>query len=913
MEEIVGRDDELEAIERWLGGPQPAALLIEGDAGIGKTTLWRWGVERAADSERHVLTAGPVASEARLAFAAIGDLLGDVVEAVAPRLPAPQRRALEVALLLEDAGGHPPERRTVGVAVLGVLRALASDRPVIVAVDDVQWLDGPSAGVLSFAARRLGEDPIALFLAQRTDDVSGVPLGLDRAFGERLQRVRPGPLSQGATHRLLRSHLGLTLPRPVIHRVHTACRGNPFFALEIGRVLTERPDALPTDEALPVPQDVEELVGRRIQRLSSPGREAVLAAALHGEPSAAVVGQAADRAGLEEATAAGVLVADSGGLRFAHPLFSEAAISLAPDGLRREVHLRLAELLGDPEERAQHLALGTEKPAADVAAAIERGAAVARARGAIASAASLAERAARLTPADDADAAARRTITAANWWVDAGDMRRSRALVEPLLVTLPAGALRAEGLSAKARAVADLDAYRALVEEALAEVAGSPSDQVQLLFQLCHALIHARGFEAARERAQETVDLAERTGDVDLIVFARSLAGRLQAGTAGFDMLTRARELERDTVGFDPYESPSTWLGWWLLANDELDNARRLLVDQHDRAVDDGDEWSRTWLHWPLTELECRAGNYDAARAYAEEGGELAEQSDNLYAMWLSPYCRALVAAHVGDAAAAHAYAGESLKMTSAIHSELFSVRPRVALAFLAVSEKRYEDALQLLEGLFELALSGPYWATYPFWGDLFEALVALGQLERAQSLFVDLHEHGLTLERPGTAPVLARCRGLVLAASGSLDEGIDTVEEALRLQQAHPVSLECARTLLALGELQRRAKQRRVARDTLQQALTIFEELGAALWVERARNEIARVGGRTPAGDGLTPSEQRIAELVAEGKTNKEVAAILVLAERTVESALTQIYRKLDIRSRTELARKLTSAIDSA
>ena len=248
------------------------------------------------------------------------------------------------------------------------------------AVDDVQWLDRSSADVLSFVARRLGDDPVALLLAQRTDEASGVPLELDRAFGERLWRVRPRPLSLGATHRLLRSHLGLTLPRPAARRVHAACGGNPFFALEIGRMLTERPEVPPTNEPLPVPRDVQQLVGRRIKRLSRPGREAVLAAALLREPTAAVVEQAAEKAGLEEAQGAGILVADGEALRFAHPLLAEAATSLTPGSRRREMHLRLAELLADPEvhaqhlaleERARHLALAAGGPDPDVASALD--------------------------------------------------------------------------------------------------------------------------------------------------------------------------------------------------------------------------------------------------------------------------------------------------------------------------------------------------------------------------------------------------------------------------------------------------------------------------------------------------------------------------------------------------------------
>ena len=246
---IIGREAELQAISAFLDpSAEAGALLIEGGAGIGKTTLWRCGVERAAERGWRVLTAAPAASEARLAFAAIGDLLGDDVDAVASELPEPQKHALDVALLLDEPHGAAPNERAVAVAALGALRVLARDRSVLIAVDDVQWLDRASAEVLSFVARRLGDSPLALFLAQRTDEASGVPLGLERAFGSGLRRVEVPPLTLGATHRLLHSHLDLTLPRPALRRVHVACGGNPFFALEIGRVLKERPTA--ADEPL---------------------------------------------------------------------------------------------------------------------------------------------------------------------------------------------------------------------------------------------------------------------------------------------------------------------------------------------------------------------------------------------------------------------------------------------------------------------------------------------------------------------------------------------------------------------------------------------------------------------------------------------------------------------------------------
>jgi DNA-binding CsgD family transcriptional regulator len=192
---------------------------------------------------------------------------------------------------------------------------------------------------------------------------------------------------------------------------------------------------------------------------------------------------------------------------------------------------------------------------------------------------------------------------------------------------------------------------------------------------------------------------------------------------------------------------------------------------------------------------------------------------------------------------------------------------------------------------------------------DAVEALVALGRVDDAEPLVEKLQEQGLRLDRPWALTTAERCRGLVLAARGDLLGGLDALERALVEHRRLPQPFELGRTLLVLGELQRRARQRRAARETIHRALAIFDELGAPLWSQRARRELGRIGGRSAAGDELTPSERRIAELVAEGKTNKEVAAILVLAERTVESALTQMYRKLEVRSRTELAHKLRAS----
>ena len=239
---IVGRDEELSLVAAFLEAPAqlPAALLLEGEAGIGKSTVWRHGVELARANGFRVLETRPSESETALSFAGLGDLLGEAAYEVLPELPPPQARALEIALLLRDPGGAPPDQRGISTAFLGALRVLARRRSLLVAVDDVQWLDAPSLAVLEYAARRLRDEPVALLLTRRLvgDDA---PLTLERALGERLSRVAIGPLSLGSLHRLLRERLEVPLPRPLLRRIHELSGGNPFFALELARAQTGAP------------------------------------------------------------------------------------------------------------------------------------------------------------------------------------------------------------------------------------------------------------------------------------------------------------------------------------------------------------------------------------------------------------------------------------------------------------------------------------------------------------------------------------------------------------------------------------------------------------------------------------------------------------------------------------------------
>src|SRR5215218_1433196 len=289
---IVGREGELARVQSFIGSVSegPSALLLEGAAGIGKTTLWHAGVSIARTRGLRVLSCRAAASEARLSYAALGDLFDFEL----PDLPAPQRRAMDAALLRAEVEGAPPDQRAVSVASLGVLRALATSGPVIVAIDDVQWLDAPSARVLAFVVRRLEDAPIRVLVALRVGS-GGDPLGLGQTGPVPLQRVPIGPLQEEAMTRLLRDRTDGGLTRPVLLRLHRISQGNPFFALEIARALTRRGVRPAPGGPLPVPEDLQELLGARLAALPPSAAVGLLVVAATVRPTEDLVLAVAER------------------------------------------------------------------------------------------------------------------------------------------------------------------------------------------------------------------------------------------------------------------------------------------------------------------------------------------------------------------------------------------------------------------------------------------------------------------------------------------------------------------------------------------------------------------------------------------------------------------------------------------
>ena len=670
--ELIGRDAELEAIERLLvrrDGELTLAVVLEGEPGIGKTTLWRAGVELAGEHAYRVLIARPASTEAQMPFVGLGDLLGGCVADVLDDLPAPQRQALEAALLL-SADGMAPQPHTIAAAVLSSLRLLSRDRPVLVAIDDVQWLDGPSTASLDFALRRLTSDEAVVFLVSWRTDGTRPPLGADGLRDGRVQRVTLGPLSLGALHRMITLQLGRPLPRPVLTRVHTVSGGNPFFALELARVIEQRGTPT-TGSMLRMPTDLTETLRERLDVLPSETTETLLTVSALSTPTLELLEGAlgADaRSRLQPAIDAGLLVLEVDRVRFAHPLYGAAVYTEAWPNRRRACHRALAEVVADPDERARHLAQSIEGPDAEVARLLEEAAHRARRRGAPDAAAALAEQSLQATPAEDTDHVWRRGLLAAEYHVQSGDNERFRELGEQLLDTAPTGDQRSMVCALLSLAPVGGETPNAWLDRALSEAESTRQRQSVESDYVTEATLGGDVAEGARH-ARESLRLAEELDDP--LALADALAavvrheqllglGLRRDLLARADALTGLRTTDRleETVGVVRRVVTTAGI---LSTADEFADARRRLEDLQHLLERQG-----LFRHLPevfrgRAELECWAGDWDLAERVADAGDELAEQTGRPDKREDILWARAYVAAHRGSADEARPLAAEGV------------------------------------------------------------------------------------------------------------------------------------------------------------------------------------------------------------------------------------------------------------
>jgi DNA-binding CsgD family transcriptional regulator len=910
---VVARGRELDAVAAFLDAVPsgPSGLVLEGEAGIGKTTVWTAGVAEAGVRSYLVLSSRPAESEAALSFAGLADLLDGVLERVLAELPLPQQDALQVALLLKDPAGYVLEHGAVCAAFLGVIRSLAAQSPLVIAIDDLQWLDGPTAVALGFVLRRLGSEPVGLLASVR------VPGGVDAPFAGaglagRVEHLRIGPLAPADFEAAIRARAGSRLSRLTIRRLFDACGGNVFYGFELARALGRMETEPLPDEPLPVPAGLQGVLGARIAALPADVQDVLLAASCLRAPTAMVLERANGPLAwpaVQSAAAEGVVEVEGSGVRFTHPLFASAIYSGAAPWRRREVHRRLSQIAVTAEEQARHQALAAEGPDEEAAAALARAAHAAAARGAPGAAAELAELAVARTPAGLAPARRSRRLAAAEYLYRAGDTARARRGLEAVAHDMPGGPKRAAARLVLARILLHDEGELAalpVLEDALAEA--SPDRILQARIHISLARTMGGDLRYCARHADAGLALAQQAGDQALVRQAAAeklyndfmLSGDLALDP---DDMVSEREPERGPPAVE--ERPVTILGLCLVRADRFDEARRLLEQALQAAKEEGDESSQPILLAYLADLECWAGNWHAAERYAAQAWDVGEQVDHRAWRSVTWYARALIDAHLGRIDSARAEAADGLSAAAAAAGDDWALLMlHAALGFAELSAGNAgaaEASLSHAAGLADqIGLAEP--AAWRFHANYIEALIGLGDLDRAAELLGWLEGRGLATGRRWTLATAARCRGLLLAAQGDTPGALQALDEALHHHQHLAMPFELGRTMLVTGQTQRRAKRKALARQHLEQSLGIFESLPAPTWAARARSELSRIGLRPPAPLELTATEERVAAMAASGHTNRQVAAALFLSPRTVEANLARAYRKLGVSSRAEL-----------
>jgi DNA-binding CsgD family transcriptional regulator len=914
---MIGRESELAAADGFLDGlaEGAAALVFEGEPGIGKTTLWAATIARAEARGFRVLSCRPAEAEARLSYAGLADLLSPLEEEAFGGLPRPQRRAIDAALLRAEMHGDRVDQRVVSAAVASLLIACAGRRPVVVAIDDVQWLDSSSARVLAYAVRRLDSVPAGVLVSVRSDGGAPDPLAVERALADgRVRRVSLAPLSLGALRQIVTARLGFAPSRPLLLRIERDSGGNPFFALELARALVDA-GVSSLAEVSPVPESLKLLVAARIEQLPVRTRQALLTASALTQPTLALIEQAGHASGaLDRAEAAGVVAVRDGNVRFGHPLLASAVYGSVSSARRRKLHRHLSALVVGPEERARHLALAADRPDARVAAAVERAAARARLRGAPDAAAELLEQALALTPPSQVRVRRRRTLAAAEDYFYAGDRGRARGLLEDLLGELSPTRLRADALRLLAELRLYDDSWPAavpLLVEALALAGSDAGLRARIELDLCYACFNVGDAVTADLHAAAMVKHAEFAGQNGLL--AQALATRLALDLIlgrGLDetSLERARALEEWEERTMLPLRPSWPAAQALLLTGQVEAAHSIYLELRANLIARGLESDLPAAAWMTVWTECLRGDLAQAERLAEEAvlGSLELESRTTRVVALA--ARALIGAHRGFVTGARRDGEEALAIVEEIGWAFGIGMVLWPLGFLALSTGNAAEAHRLLgpfaDQVASIGLGEPMVA--PFLPDEIEALVSLGELEHAEQLLEPFERQGRALDRPWALATGSRCRGLLLASRGDLNGAVAALEQALAHHQRLQMPFEAGRTLLVGGQMQRRLRQKRAAKESLERAKEIFDELGTPLWSGKASAEISRLGLRRsaggPTGTGLTETEVRVAALAASGLTNREIAAQLFVSPKTVQANLAKIYEKLGVHSRAEL-----------
>ena len=923
----TGRDDELAAIAAFVADPiaTSRAFVLAGEAGIGKTSIWEEAVARASNGGTTILVARPTESERELSFAGLADLLSPVSDAVLQRLPSPQRRALEVALLLAEPDADSADPRAIGSAVASVLHILAAESTLVIAIDDAPWLDAPTTDALTFALRRTRDQRIRVVTTVRVP--AGSSVDVDRPLLEALSRDAidvhlVAGLSLGALGHVLHGRLEQSIRRPALIGLHEAARGNPFIAIEMARASIRRSGGVVVLDPPILEANVDRLVADRIGHLPAATQRILLLVAAEGQPRLATVKRAAGadpRTRLAPAIADGIAGIVDGRIRFTHPLYAAATYGRAAESDRAAAHRALAAASHDPVQVARHLALGTTRGDSRISDAIERGARMANDRGAPAIAAELMTHARRLTPGNAARSTWQRAVAEADLRWTAGDLSGARALLEAAIPHLT-GRERAEASLLLGVVVEWLDGPTAAASFLRRVLRERDLDaEIEAAIHLRLAITIQQPLVSARHAAIAASRLAQHPGSaLDLEACAALVAAeaciRLGRGVSEPAVRAAVERIERhdsrrSTVAIFPAARIAAERAWIIaILCDDLPTARDWLLAEESELEANGWDRPRTILLADLSLIESWLGDVADADRHARASRDLVEQlGGTAYADAMSLLALAQVAAIRGDADARplidRALAGRSVHDDPSIAVRLLALR-----GFVELADGRLEDAAKALDEVAAIVMAtGQHEpAELHYEGDRLEVAIGLGRTEVAAAILADLEPRSRVLDRPWLRVMIARGTSLLAAAAADPRRALDALAQSEIAHAGLPMPLERGRTLLAEGRLRRRLREKRAARAAFDAATVIFERIGARRWASIAREESARTGLRPTTSFELTETERRVAELAARGRTNREVGQALFLSPKSVDGVLIRVYQKLEIHSRAELGARL-------
>lgn len=937
----MGRDGLLASVEAQLASG--GSVLLTGPSGIGKSAIAETVAAAAGRRGERVLRVNAAETDRWIRYAGLADLLTQIPPDFLVELPDPQRDAVDSVLARRESDGTGSRPRLARrLAWLALLQRCAEQGPVLVIIDDAQWLDAESADVIAYAARRVDASRIRTVIAERWPEHTVAFPGPDRDRSARrpssAQRTGAAALATGplleievpplAADDLVELLDLYALPARAASKLHADSGGNPYLALALAGAFAERTVA--AWRPVPLPSRLHALLWERVEALPAQTRQTLLFAALATYPTVDLL-QRAGRTEAERdirlAAAAGLLVTDGNAVRFTPPAVATVVTESATAAQRSAVHIALAAVVPSTAERTRHRALASVDPNAEVARSLVTAADEARLRGARALAAELYLLAADRTPPDLDSERMEWLVKAAEVGLTAGRSEIVHRAVDGVLAgdASPAQRVRARMalLDLAHQALAAMDETFAA---AFADAEGDPALMAPLRLRLSWAALVDGQPARAEAEAEHAVGLARSVGDTATEAMALAVmatASRVMGRTDYLELLDRALALPQPAADGWLHMTPRFIAARFAAFDDRLAEARSDLLRML-ALVERGTGEEPVGVLRSLSEVSARLGRCREALDYAERAIRITQEAG------LSPgpawYNGAIAELAGGSIERAIAYAKRGVRASEQEGDSIFLVRNLHALGQALLRAGDARGAVEAFRRVVahEQAQGVAEPAALRWHSDFASALVAVGELDEAERVITDARRAiAGRAHTDGVGAQLDRAEAVLCTERGDVEAAVVLLRRAVRQFERLGQPIERGHCLLALGQVERRRRHYAAAREAVREALTVFTEIGAKPWVEQATRSLNRVAGvpaqssSTPARLGataassgiaavLTPAEARIATMAAAGASNREIASRMFLSVKTVEATLTRIYRKLGVRSRTQLSSRL-------